>query len=152
MLRKEKNLENLAPPLVLLYEIKLSLARGDSIHSCLKHYFSENHDEYSNLVLKWYHLRERDVELSYQLLKSIKSPYRRALLDLIEISLIGGSIFDYIEALEREILSACHSEIKEYLDILPLKTLLPLLLFQFPAYLLLMIGPMMNSLSESLRL
>ena len=78
-------------------------------------------------------------------------PHRRALLLLLEQGLQGQSILDKLIDLEREIEVACEIEVKEDLEILPLKLLFPLLVLQFPAFLLLLVGPLTQKFLNALR-
>ncbi len=81
---------------------------------------------------------------------AIKSPHRRALLDLLAMALAGQPILQNLEELKREICEAVDIEIKNHIELLPVKMLIPLLFFQFPAFLILLFGPLLRSLLEEL--
>ncbi|MEN0059151.1 MAG: hypothetical protein AAGB31_09985, partial [Bdellovibrio sp.] len=55
-----------------------------------------------------------------------------------------------LNRLEEEIIEACREEMAERLAQLPFILLVPLLLFQFPAFLLLLFGPLLNNFFHSL--
>ena len=57
---------------------------------------------------------------------------------------------DALRALETEVESKAEAELDAHVAALPFKVLLPLLLFQFPAYLLLLLGPLLRELQRQL--
>lgn len=83
-------------------------------------------------------------------LRACRSAHRRALLEVLACGLGGQSISAQLESLRSEIANACDLEIKEHIEMLPLKMLAPLLLFQFPAFLLLLFGPLLRHLIQEL--
>ena len=71
------------------------------------------------------------------------------------IGKFGGSLKDLAPTelatiVVREVEAAAELELQAHVAQLPLKVLLPLLFFQFPAYLLLLLGPVLRELSRSL--
>ena len=78
------------------------------------------------------------------------SQLRRALFATICQGLCGEPILNRLQALEREIKSVSEDEIERFIAGLPLRALLPVLLLQFPAFLILLFGPLLQSLKEGL--
>jgi hypothetical protein len=75
---------------------------------------------------------------------------RRQCLETLQQGLRGESIYQQICSLEEEVLEATKLEIEEFVSLLPMKSLIPLLFFQFPAFLALLLGPFLISfLSQS---
>lgn len=70
------------------------------------------------------------------------SAHQRVLFDLLYQSVQGKSIFEPIQSLEQEMREASISELDTHLGKLPYKLMIPLLLLQFPALLLLILGPL----------
>ena len=83
-------------------------------------------------------------------MRTVESAHRRALIEVFATGLAGHAIAPHLESLRTEICSACDLEIKDHLEMLPLKMLAPLLLFQFPAFLLLLFGPLLRHLIQEL--
>ena len=76
--------------------------------------------------------------------------YARALWDLVDRGLAGEPISSALLALHDEVARAARAELELHVATLPFKMLIPLLLFQFPAHLLLLLGPMLRDLTRSL--
>jgi hypothetical protein len=85
-----------------------------------------------------------------RLAKHVQSPYRRVLLELIASGLAGQSILAQLADLKTDIVDACEQEVQHHLELLPLKMLVPLLFFQFPAFLILLFGPLLRNLIQEL--
>jgi hypothetical protein len=83
-------------------------------------------------------------------ISSIRSPQRRALVDLIATALSGQPILTHLEELKLELVNAIDLEIRGHIELLPIKMLVPLLLLQFPAFLVLLFGPLLSRLIQEL--
>jgi hypothetical protein len=80
----------------------------------------------------------------------IGSPQRRALVDLIATALSGQPILAHLEELKLELVNAIDLEIRGHIELLPIKMLIPLLMLQFPAFLILLFGPLLGRLLQEL--
>jgi hypothetical protein len=78
------------------------------------------------------------------------SDYQRAFWELISRGLEGQPIVEPLTALEAEIETAANHELDQHLATLPFKALIPLLGLQFPAFALLLLGPLMRELAKGL--
>ena len=78
------------------------------------------------------------------------SDYQRAFWELISRGMEGQPIIESLTALEAEIEIAAHHELDQHLATLPFKALIPLLALQFPAFALLLLGPLMRELAKGL--
>jgi hypothetical protein len=105
--------------------------------------------DFSKDVSKWVSLVDQGLETA-PLLQRQRSRYRRGLLELLERAMRGESIHLYLCQLELETVEACHDEIAEKLSKLPFWLLAPLLLMQFPAFLMLLFGPLLQNFFHSL--
>lgn len=142
-------MENLAPPLELLMEVRFGLEKGQSLKKTLLLYTEARPED------PW----RQDVRLWMQLLEMGRSPQdvlarisfvRRQCLEILYQGLKGESIYQQVCVLEEEVFEATKLEIEEFVSLLPMKSLIPLLFFQFPAFLALLIGPFLTSfLSQS---
>lgn len=142
-------MESVAPPLKCLLEVKLDLLNGESIRPALVHYIEEVDDEFSRLLKVWLFYYEQGKDFQ-SMSREIKSPYRRVLIEIFEVGLMGQPILKRLEELESEIILACDIEVEEHLTRLPFLALFPLFFFQLPAFLLLLLGPLLSALLESL--
>ena len=137
-------MEGLAPPLELLISVKSAIECGESVRVGILKYVSNNKSEFAQTVGRWLFALDQNGK-HQELIKSIKSSYRQAVLRVLEQGLRGQSIMPILTELEKEINEACNREIEQFIALLPLKLLIPLLLFQFPAYLLLLLGPLLKN-------
>lgn len=147
-------MEDIAPPLLLISHIKRSIETGNSIkvgmHFYLKDTNDSKQDEFSKQVGAWLFDVERNKDPQL-VLDSITSIHRRALLKLLERGLNKESIYNQLLTLEQETIQACQSEIEEKLTKLPYILMIPILFFQFPALLILILGPLIQNFIESLK-
>ncbi len=144
-------MEGLSPPLKCLIHIQSGLQNGEGVRSTLTRYLQVNHgtDVFDQCLRRFLFAWEQGHDWRAQI-KTAGSPQRRALLEILAAGLAGQSISAHLESLKEEITDACDLEIKGHLEMLPLKMLAPLLLFQFPAFLLLLFGPLLKHLVQEL--
>jgi hypothetical protein len=136
--------ENLAPPLEFLMDMRFGLEKGQSLKKTLQ-LFIENQNEniWGQQIAIWMKFLEIGRPTSEVVIKM--TPTRRQCLELIELGLKGEPIYQQVCLLEEEIFELTKLEIEEFVATLPIKSLIPLLFFQFPAFLALLIGPFLAS-------
>jgi len=142
-------MENLAPPLICLLELQSALSNGESVRNGLLKYLSQSKDDFSNLTRKFLFAWDKGQDWR-KLIQEEKSSYRRILLELVASGLSGLSIQNQLKEVQIEIERGMDLEIKRHIELLPFKMMIPLLLFQFPAFLLLLFGPILNQLLKEL--
>lgn len=137
-------MENLAPPLELLMDVRFGLEKGQSLRKTLLQYIeAQPHDPWRQQLHLWIQLLEMGRHSGEVTLKM--TFMRRQCLETLEMGLRGEPIYQQICNLEEEVFQATQLEIEEFVAILPMKSLIPLLFFQFPAFLALLIGPFLFS-------
>lgn len=136
-------METLAPPVELLMEVRFGIEKGQSLKKTLQSY-SQGSDQspWRQTIRLWLNLLEMGRSPA-EALKDLTLA-RRQVLELMELGLKGEPIFPQVCALEEELFETMKMEIEEYVATLPLKTLLPLLFCQFPAFLILLLGPFLT--------
>lgn len=142
-------MEHIAPPLQLILDVKRAIESGSSIRSGVLMFLKTNSSEFSRDVSKWVSLLDQGMDTSIVVHRQ-RSQYRRSLLELLERAMHGESIHIFLCQLEIEIIDACHDEIARKLSKLPFLLLAPLLLMQFPAFLMLLFGPLLQNFFHSL--
>ena len=148
---KKVKMESLAPSLKCLVEIHASLQNGETARSGVSKYIqSAPADEIFPSQLRAILFAWDQGHEWRPYLTTLGSPQRRALVELLFAAISGQSILSQLADLRTEIVRACDREIKAHVDLLPLKMLMPLLLFQFPAFLLLLFGPVLRSFIEEM--
>lgn len=149
--RKENDVEGLAPPLKCLIEIHSSLQNAEPAREGVNRYIQSAavNDHFAVDLRRFLFAWDQGNDWR-SVIASVRSPHRRALMDLLSLALAGQPILPHLEELKIELMSAVDLEIKEHMELLPIKMLLPLLLLQFPAFLLLLFGPLLTRLIEEL--
>lgn len=142
-------MEGVAPPLELLLAVKRTLEKGQPTKLGVHHYLKNHEGEFALVVAQWLALLQQGQD-TQTLISSIASQHRQILLQLLERGLRGEAIYNMLATLEEEILEACHEELTNILARLPFILLVPLLLLQFPAFLLLLFGPLLHNFFHSL--
>lgn len=140
-------MESLAPPLTLLLAVKGSLEMGHGVRYGVLQSLDRLEGDFLVLTKAWISLLNQGAP-TLGLFDRKSSIYRKHLFVLLEQGVKGVPIYEKLRALELEMVEACQSEIREHLERLPLKILLPILVFQFPAFLILLFGPLLNHLKN----
>lgn len=145
-------MDDLAPPLKCILCIEQALSEGRSLQTGLKQYIasgksSPDKDHFSCEIQDI--LQTFLMDKNPSLLKS-KTIYRSALKDLIWSALKGQSIYKELQSLKEEITLASYTDVKAFIDSIPLKSTIPLLCLQFPAFLMLLMGPVLSQILEFL--
>lgn len=150
-------MESIAPPLALLLCVKRAIEKGQPTREGVLNYIrtgqqdqnGENHAEFSGQVALWLSLLKQG-QSTQKIISVTISPQRRVLLQLLERGFAGEAIYQTLCQLEIEIVEACQDELARRLARLPFILLIPLLFFQFPAFLLLLFGPLLQNFFHSL--
>ncbi len=142
-------MESLAPPLEVLLLLRLHLESGESLRLGLKEISQLQQNEFLEVLQEWLLCLEQGL-CTDDLIRDLKSPYRRELLRVLELGLQGEPILRRLEELELEMLEASQDEIERFLQKLPVFSLIPVLFLQFPAFILLLMGPILIQLLRSI--
>ena len=145
-------MENLAPPLILLWEVKRSLEKGQSVGAGIKTYLRRvKVGAFRTQIETWWSIQNspqifKEKSLVEVSLNMSLSPKRRYLLEILEVGLKGHGILQTLSSLETELISDCEDEIQHHVANLPLRALVPLMLFIFPSMMLLLVIPLLKLL------
>lgn len=148
---KENEMEGIAPTLKCLLEMETAIQNGTSTRSAIVNYLEHNRrtDDCVRDLADFFFCWEQALDWK-SLLRKLKSPQRRALFELLASGLSGQSILSPLVELRKEVAEVCEMEIREKIELLPIQMLIPLLLFQFPAFLILIFGPLLSKLIEEI--
>ena len=137
----------LAPPLKAVLEIRLQMENGISVAQSVKNYVQSNtQDEFAKELGLWLFARETGQRFEKKL-----HFHRKNLIEILNRGLKGDPIMEYLKDFEEDIVEICKEDLEKHLERLPYICLMPLMLFQFPAFLLLLIGPLVSNLLNVLR-
>lgn len=131
------------PPLCAVRELRGHLLAGRSMREAVERYLDAHADCFAQ------DLRERRLRADRSP-PPPKSPLRAALLTVIERGCLGDPSTEALATIEEELERAAEHEIELHLAALPFKILIPMLLFNFPGYMLLLLGPLLRTLTGSI--
>ena len=115
----------------------------------LRVYLEHEATPFAQLLREWWTLRNQGRP-TIEIERRFTTHLQKAFLHLVERGLQGQPTLEHLHTLEKEIEMAAQLELEMHLTTLPFKVLLPLLLFQFPAYLILLLGPLLRDLNRQL--
>lgn len=142
-------MEDLAPPLKCLLEVRYGLENGASVLFSLKLVAKGQKGQLNKEIVDFLISYEKG-DKGKELIGELKSPYRVALFEVFLRGLEGEPILNRLKELEAEMVQESHYEIEKKISDLPFITMIPLLLFQFPAFLILLFGPLLLKFMEGL--
>lgn len=141
-------MDSLAPPLEALLYIKLKIQTGASTRESIKDYiYTHPNCLFAKNLDLWLFEVESLQSISY---KNMNNPYRRLFIELLKRGLEGEPILKLLHHLEMDMIEACKEDIQKQIQKLPFITLIPLLFLQVPAFLVLVIGPLMSHLLQAI--
>ena len=141
-------------PIVLkaLQDVRFRMHEGKSVLTSLEETVEESKDPYF-LSLKSWLIRISSGQRSETIFKIlpelVKTPARKALIDVLEKGLQGTPIDPFLKELEEEIFHIAEVNYTRQLQVLPLKLMVPLVLFVLPGVILLILGPLLFTVERA---
>jgi hypothetical protein len=143
-------MEDLTPPVLFaVRDVHWRISSGKSMREALRFYFETSSSRFSHQLREWWALKNQGRAQDVRSL-SFQSYYQKTFVHLIERGCDGQPTLEPLRALEDEIEKAAAAELEHFISVLPFKVLIPMLVFQFPAYLMLLLGPVLRDLSQQL--
>ena len=144
----KKEMEGLAPLLQFVLELEWGLRCGCSVSQSWQQALLQVEDrELWRELNCWLNSWQQNQSMP----SSIQTRHRRVLYELIAKGLMGSPIYERLQSFREDLMGACWDELEDFLQALPFRSGLILMLFQFPAMLLLLLGPMILSMLEALK-
>lgn len=135
-------MSDLAPSLSFLLELRYAIENGISVRDFMKDYCHNRGDALSIGARRWLYDFERGVVDRQKMY--VANLYQESCLDLIAAGLEGRPILPLVKELEEEVWLACQADMEKHVSMLPIKSLLPVMFLQVPAFLLLLFGPILS--------
>ena len=142
-------MEDLALLFECAMEIRAALQTGRSANQGASRFLSRRRGPFSQKLQKVLYLIDHHKEYS-EIAQFAESPLQRGLFFLLVRSQRGETILAELQILILEMRSASESQLEEFAQSMPIVMLMPLLTLQFPAFLILLLGPILSDLSRSL--
>ncbi len=154
----------LNPVLRCLMSIEDSLIRGDAVRDAILSWldgesrktsqFASSRDQFQMEILEFLRKTEGQNEIGTSFDVSemrCRTLYRQSLFVVLLDGIRGNSILPRLREVRCEIEAQLELDMKSHVDSLPLKMLVPLLLCMFPAFLILLFGPITQNFVEALK-
>ncbi len=161
----------LAPPLRAVLEIRLEIENGVSAAQAIRSFSRRAVDDsFARELGLWLFAFETGQGLSWPPAAgkpagekqsrwlfaqtgapAFKSPFRKQLVDILTRGLRGEPVLDALADLEESLKTATEEDLDRHLQKLPFISLIPLMLFELPAFLLLLVGPLILDLLSALQ-
>ena len=146
----------LNPVLNFLITVEESLSRGEAVRDAVLAWLgrerTRSHD-FQREVLEFLRKTER-IDPSYAFDASdlrCRTLFRHSLFAILADGMNGSSILPRLRELRIEVEAQLELDMKAHVESLPLKMLVPLLLCMFPAFLILLLGPITRNFVEALQ-
>jgi len=145
-------MKHLIPPQIstlqdLIYLLESGYSLRDSLLQILE---SNTKDDFILKIQIW--IKQHDAGLSSEdFVQILTSSIDRQIFSLLERGLKGEPILKYLIQLEQEIQELVQIKRDKNLAMLPIKLLIPLTLMIFPAYLIVLLVPLLSELGSLLK-
>jgi hypothetical protein len=141
-------MEDLTPPLLAaVRDVRWRISSGRSMKEAVVLYLEGSPSVFASRLREWWALKNQGRTPA---LEGFTSHLQKAFVNLIERGCAGQPTLEHLNALEAEVEAAATAELELFVATLPFKVLLPLLAFQFPAYLILLLGPLLRELGRQM--
>lgn len=129
---------HLVPSIEFVGEVISEVEQGRSVLEALER---STHSPCNDFVFKvglWLEYRKNSETNKVR----FSSHYQQGLIEILEEGLRGAPVHEHLNVLHSEMSEEFERQWKSYLQNLPMKLSIPLLLFFFPAYVVLLFGPL----------
>ncbi len=137
-------MEHLAPPYQFALDLLYEIESGGTARSAVKKYTAQFNNEFCLMLKHWLRLQEFGELVVSE--PTFKTSYQKAIWDLLMLSRQGVSLYLPVKELEVELRFVCEEELEQHLATLPYKLMIPLLFLQFPALMVILLGPLLAQL------
>lgn len=139
-------MERLTPPLlIILRELRWKMTGGSSFRTSILNITENSNSALGRRVHELIILRQQRGSLDFV---PFSNPHQRAFWDLAVRSLDGHPILEPLANLESDVEAAALHDLDVHLTTLPFKALVPLLFCQFPAFVILLLWPLLRELPQ----
>ncbi|MBK7889502.1 MAG: hypothetical protein IPJ84_01220 [Bdellovibrionales bacterium] len=146
-------MDGMSPLLRFVYQVDSGFRRFQDFRTALLYALEQRADDVGALraeLLRFVGRLESREDVR-GLIEQTGSPYRRALYLIILDGFNGQPVFERLSELKADLEDQAELDIESHIDRLPLLMLAPLLLLQFPAFLILLLGPIASHFLEALK-
>ena len=134
------------PSLSFVKNLKSGLQQGLSVLESFEQSLAKEDNEFGLKISLWWSYEKNGI---YNQIR-FETHYQKHLIEILQSGFSGAPIYDHLCHLESEMTREFDRQWKAYLESLPLKLSIPLLIFFFPSYIVLLFGPLVLQFLEGL--
>lgn len=138
---------HLVPSLSFIKNLRIHLEQGLTVNASLMTTINKEETSFSQQILFW----KAQYDQRTQPTADFKSVYQQSFVEILIMGLEGAPIHQSLCLLEVEMEEEFERQWKAYLQTLPVKLSLPLLFFFFPAYIILLFGPLITQFLQEVQ-
>ena len=142
-------MEVLSDSYYFLSDLVMSLESGTSSRNFTQNYLRDQDNSWTENLSKFYFRHTNGQEIDSEIHK-LQIPYERAIINLLLRSFAGDPVVPELKTIEDQYYLAHKKVLDNQLIKLPYLSMIPLFIFLFPAYLVLLLGPILLSLLKGL--
>lgn len=136
---------SLAPPLKATLEIRLHIENGFSVTEAVRLFTQRNlEDSFAQALGCWLFAHEKGNP--WHSPELCRNAYRKHLMDVLSRGLKGEPVLENLIELEKDLRLVAEQDLDQHLQKLPFLSLIPLMLLELPAFVLLLLGPLVLDL------
>ena len=140
-------MDYLAPPLNAVLQIQMKIKNGLSVRAAIKSYIRQYaHCPFCKQINLWFLCLEAGKPFFPP--DWTKKIYRKILVEILHRGLKGEPIAGLLKEFEEELKTAALQDLEEQIQKLPFISLIPLFLFQVPAFFILLLAPLLLDLQS----
>ncbi len=140
-------MSHIVPSLSFVRNLSAGLEQGLSVLESFEQSILRDDNEFCLKMSLWWSYEKNGVHNQVR----FKTHYQKHLVEIICSGLSGAPIYDHLCHLESEMSREFDRQWKAYLESLPLKLSIPLLIFFFPSYIVLLFGPLVVQFLKELQ-
>ena len=137
-------MEDIVPMARFIFRLQTLLRTGQSLTRSIPQALGQRNDEFTLEMSRWWVHFQSGADQRH--LGS--TDYRALLIQILEQGLGGVSIMGSLDVLYVEVFREQEQQMKRFLEKLPFRLLFPLLLCFFPAFLILLFGPIVQQILQ----
>lgn len=135
-----------AEPLAFIWNIRFALEKGQSLRVAVQEHLQMSQPSmFRRQIHQWWLLKEKG-DSTAKWIQQLENPYRMGLFSILDRGWAGQPILPSLNELEKEFMQVSDHDLACHLQKLPVLCLFPLLLFQFPSFMALLMGPLLRQL------
>lgn len=139
---------HIVPSISFVKHLKSQLQAGKSLSFALEAFLERNNNSFGRDLQKWWLLKKHGQHFQVE----NRSPFQQSLFKIMDEGLKGAPVYEFLENLELEMEEEFERQWKLYLEKLPMILSIPLLFLFFPAYVVLLFGPLLNQFLQGVSL